>query len=60
MLLIQNNFAEACYNEGYDIAAFWHTQFICRCYENCDGGGPTVLPSHPNLVMQKIPTLGVW
>jgi len=46
--------AEACYSEGFDIAAFWtNNNNICRCYENCDGGGPTAMPSHPNLVMQK-------
>jgi len=44
---------EACYSDGFDIAAFWtNDRNICRCYVNCDGGGPTGMPSHPNVVMQ--------
>jgi len=46
--------ARACYAEGHIIAAFWHNnRDICRCYDSCDGGGATVMPSYPNTVMQK-------
>jgi len=47
--------AEACYDDGYPVAAFWHDgRNICRCYESCEGGGPTVMPAYPNIVMQKV------
>jgi hypothetical protein len=45
--------AAACYEDGHDIAAFWPNQNQCRCYDECEGGGPTVLPAWPNLVMEK-------
>jgi len=46
--------AQACGAEGHVIAAFWGDQNnICRCYDACDGGGPTVMPQWPNAVMQK-------
>merc|ERR1719503_136765 len=52
--------ADACYSQGFDIAAFWTSAaswtnegHVCRCYENCDGGAPTTMPDNPNMVMQK-------
>jgi len=46
--------ADVCSAEGHAIAAFWHNnRNICRCYDTCDEGGPTVMPEYPNHVMQR-------
>jgi len=46
--------ADVCGAEGHAIAAFWHDdRNICRCYDTCDEGGPTVMPAYPNHVMQR-------
>jgi len=48
--------AQACWAEGHVIAALWsNNRNICRCYDDCDGGGATHMPEWPNTVMQKEP-----
>lgn len=44
--------AQACSEGGYLFAAqWWNGREICRCYNECDGGGNTHMPSYPNTVM---------